>query len=171
MTKKTSFAAIASLLLVALPVSAQPYNKWKEVNDWNIFVNEATNGCFMEYGTEDNYVFHIGTTDEMFGRDESERNYFLGFYAPVDSGFAGVQEEEVTFRTGPDAFAGSAYSYQRENHHGWWVRINNPKLVDDLRDRRELTVRSSSGGEKTIDLLELKIDEAFAEMKECQLQR
>lgn len=170
MTSKALFVALAAAVTVATPLSAQPFNLWKEVNEWKIFVNEATDGCFMEYGTPDNYVFHIGTTDEMFGRDESERKYFLGFYAPINSGFAGIQTEEVKFTTGPDAFVGDAYSYQRENHHGWWVEVDNDNLIDDLRSRGELRITSASGGAVAINLFELRIDEAFEEMKECQLQ-
>lgn len=171
MKSKAIFAGIGAVMLTASPISAQPYDMWKEVNDWKIFVNEATNGCFMERGTPDDYVFHIGTTDEMFSGAEFDRNYFMGFYAPVDSGFAGVQEEEVTFTSGPDAFVGKAASYQRENHHGWWIEANNDTLMDDLRTRGELTVRSASGGEAIIDLFELRINDAFEEMVECQLQR
>jgi len=161
---------VAALVLAAAPLSAQPYNLWKEVNDWKIFVNEATNGCFMERGTPDDHVLHIGTTDEDFG-SESDRKFFLGFYAPINSGFAGTQEDEVTFTSGPDAFVGEAASFQRENHHGWWIKTDNDTLMDDLRTRGELTVRSASGGEAIINLFELRIEDAFEEMVQCQLQR
>lgn len=164
--KQLAAASVATMMLAA-PLAAQPFNLWLEVNEWKIFVNEATNGCFMEHGTPDDYVFHIGTTEEMFG-PEFDRSYFLGFYAPINSGFAGIQTEEVKFTTGPDAFVGQAYSYQRENHHGWWVEINNENLIDDLRTRRELKVTSASGGEAVVDLAELRIDEAFEQLIECQ---
>lgn len=159
-----------SCFALATPLSAQDYDLWKNVSDWKIFLNEATNGCFMELGTDDDFVVHIGTTEEMFKGTESDRTYFLGLFAPVESGFAEAQTEEVTFKTGPDAFVGEAYSMQRGDHHGWSIQVNNSKLLDDLHNRRALEVTSASGGTVMIDLDEMKTGEAFDQLTECQIQ-
>jgi hypothetical protein len=164
-------AASTIIALAAAAAAAQPFQSWKEVNDWNIVFNEATEGCFMEHVTPEGFVLHIGTTAALFGRGSDDRQYFVGFYAPTDSGFASSQEDGVTFVSGPDAFTGTAHEITKDGYHGWWTETNNDNLVDDLRDRRQMTVTSSSGGEAIINLIELGIDEAFAEMQECQLRK
>ena len=171
MDVKPKWAAVAVATLLATGATAQPFDRWTEVNNWNIIINEATKGCFMEHQTPEGYVLHIGTTDAMFGRDSSERNYFLGFYAPVDSGFAESNDTSVSFESGPDRFVGTAHEITREGYHGWSVDTNNDNLVDDLNNRNTMTVKAEGGGEALINLFELGIAEAFAEMQECQLMR
>jgi hypothetical protein len=169
--KIQTFAACLAIGLSSATAYAQPFQTWKEVNNWNIIFNEATDGCFMEHLTPEGFVLHIGTTAALFGRGDDDRQYFVGFYAPTDSGFASSGEDEVTFVTGPDAFVGVAHEITKEGYHGWWTETNNDNLVDDLRDRRQMTVTSGSGGEAIINLIELGIDGAFAEMQECQLRK
>lgn len=169
MTNLKTISAVSVFCFAAGQLLAQPLDSWKEVNDWNIVFNEATSGCFMEHVTPEGFVLHIGTNDAMFSGAEDERAYFVGFYAPVDSGFSSSQESNIEITSGPDAFAGTAHEIVRDGYHGWVANTNNDKLVDDLRDRKTMVVKAEGGGEALINLFELGIDEAFTEMVECQL--
>ena len=171
MNKLKYLKATAAAICIASPLVAQPFEPWREVNEWNIIFNEATSGCFMEHETPEGFVLHIGTTDDMWSGAADDRAYFVGFYAPEDGGFAPTQDVDIEIASGPDSFVGTAHELPRDGYHGWWSYTNNDNLIDDLLTRKTMTVSAEDGGTAFINLFQLGIDDAFAQLVECQLMR
>lgn len=155
----------AALALPSL-AAAQPFTSYGEAEGWNIFVNGATNGCFMEQQQGD-LVVQMGTQG---GADFA----FVAVYAMEELGIVQGDPIEVSFFIDGEEFAGTASGVQRSTSDGGviegaTIKANNPNFGDAIANKQTMTIMGQSGNSTDIDLSGTRA--AIEATRACQAER
>ncbi|MEP1352556.1 MAG: hypothetical protein ABJX32_18695 [Tateyamaria sp.] len=160
------FAAIVTASTTL--VTAQPYDFKSTEGTWNIFVNEATQGCFMEHQSDKGIVMQIGTEAAMLGTGPNDSFGFVAIYVPGERPVDVNPEEVVVVKIGPNTYAGVASTVDRDGYHGGVIVSRDQTLEFDLKERRSMEIISSSGTTVTVNLAALKIEPGLDAVIACQ---
>lgn len=165
-TAASAFAACVALS--ATLATAQPYDFKSTVGPWNVFVNEATQGCFMEHESDQGIVMQIGTEAAMLGTGPNDSFGFVAIYVPGERPVDVNPEEVVVIKIGPNTYAGVASTVDRDGYHGGVVISRDQTLEFDLKERLSMDIVTSSGATVAVNLAALKIEPALDAVVACQ---
>ena len=174
MTRSNHFKAkvlsvlAASIAVPATLVTAQPYDFKSTEGSWNVFVNEATQGCFMEHESDQGIVMQIGTEAAMVGTGPNDSFGFVAIYIPGERPADVNPEETVVVNIGPNTYAGVASTVERDGYYGGVIVSRDQTLEYDLRERLSMEIASSSGTTVTVNLAALKIGPGLDAVVACQ---
>jgi len=169
LTKFAAHAAFATgIALFGLTASAQPFQFKAKEGGWNIFVNEATQGCFMEHESPQGIVMQIGTEAAMIGSGTHDAFGFLAIYVPGERPVDVNPTEVVVVNIGQNTYLGTAATIQRDGYYGGVIISNDPTLEFDLRERLKMEILSSGGTTVLVNLAALKINDALGAVRSCQ---
>lgn len=158
----------ASIALMGTVASAQPFQFKSSQSGWNIFVNEATQGCFMERESAQGIVMQVGTEAAMVGTGLDDTFGFLAIYVPGERPVDVNPTEVVVINIGQNTYFGTAATVTRDGYYGGVVISKDPTLEYDLRERLKMEILSSSGTQVIVNLAALKIGEALGAVRDCQ---
>lgn len=169
LNKFTAQSAIAiGIALIGTVASAQPFQFKETKGSWNIFVNEATQGCFMEHESPQGIVMQIGTEAAMVGSGTHDTFGFLSIYVPGERPVDVNPTEVVVVNIGQNTYLGTAATIERDGYYGGVIISNDPTLEYDLRERLKMEILSSSGTAVLVNLAALKIGDALGAVRSCQ---
>ena len=163
-----SFVLPAVVALSGTAALAQPFEFKESTGGWNIFVNQATQGCFMERETEQGIVWQIGTEAGMLGAGNDDNFGFMAIYVPGERPADVNPQEVVVVTIGPNTYIGTAATIEREGYYGGMVVSSDATLEFDLRNRLTMEILSSSGARVEVQLARTDIDAALDAVVACQ---
>ena len=168
MSKFILAAAAVAATTFAASVGAQPFTAKGSAGGWNVFLNEATNGCFIERQTAQDIVMQMGTEAALVEADPDDPLGFMSIWIPGDAPADANPEELVIVEIGPNKYVGVAAQGTREGFHGATVLASGSELGFDLRNRRSMKIFSTSGSEVDIQLNASNIGDALDALVACQ---
>ena len=158
-------AALATALaaLCALPLAAQPFTPYGQFGGWRVFVNGATQGCFMEE-MQDGLVIQMGTQG---GADFG----FIAAYTEGEAGIAQGEEMTVLIEIDGEGFGGIARGVRREQADGTLLEgavtiSRSPAFAEALARGRTMRVVADGGNLVEIDLS--GTEAAIRAVRDCQ---
>lgn len=163
-------ATAAGATLCATLAQAQPFEFKSTTGGWNIFVNEATQGCFMERETEQGIVWQIGTEAGMLGVGGTDNFGFMAFYVPGERPVDVNDQEVVIVTIGPNTYFGTTATIERDGYYGGVVVSKDETLEFDLRNRLTMEILVSSGARVEVQLAQSDIDAAMQATRACQAE-
>lgn len=164
---KTTALALA-LVTTASVATSQPFEPRGSAGGWNVFLNTRTEGCFIERETPQGVVLQIGTERALVEASPDDPIGFLSLWMPGDAPPSANPNELLVVQIGQNQYIGVAASGTRDGFHGATVLASNSELGFDLRNRRTMEIRSSSGREIQIRLNASNIADALDAMMVCQ---
>ncbi len=156
---------------VALAVgsaSAQEIQPRGSAGGWNVFLNEATMGCFIQRETAQGIFLQIGTEAALVEINPDDPIGFMSIWIPGSAPEGANSSELVVVEIGPNTYIGSAATGTREGFYGATVIAQGSALGFDLRNRRAMTIVSSGGARVDIQLNASNLDEALDALQDCQ---
>ena len=160
-------ATCAAVTLVGA-ASAQTIQPRGNAGGWGVFLNEATNGCFIQRETAEGIFLQIGTEAALVELTPDDPIGFLSIWIPGAAPENANPAELVVMEIGPNTYFGASASGTRQGYHGATVIAQGSELGFDLRNRRNMTVISSSGARVDIRLNASNISEALDALGACQ---
>lgn len=161
-------AGAVALSALASVAGAQPFEAKGTAGGWNVFLNEATGGCFIERQTEQDIVMQIGTEAALVEANPEDPMGFMSIWMPGDAPENANPDELVVVEIGPNKYIGVAATGAREGFHGATVLAAGSELGFDLRNRRSMTIFSTSGREIQVQLNASNLDQALDALVSCQ---
>ena len=165
--KKILTVAVMALGLAG-PASAQDIMQKGSAGGWNVFLNSATNGCFIQRETDQGIFMQIGTEAKMVEMTPDDPIGFLSLWIPGEAPANANPSELVIVEIGPNTYLGAAASGTREGFHGATVLAQGSELGFDLRNRRDMKITSTSGTVVEVRLNASDISTALDALADCQ---
>ena len=166
--KKLFISTAAALVAMTGAATAQPFDAKGSAGGWNVFFNQATGGCFIERQTGQDIVMQIGTEAALVEANPDDPMGFLSIWIPGEAPENANPDELVIVEIGPNKYIGIAAQGAREGFHGATVLAAGSELGFDLRNRRSMTIFSTSGAEVQVQLNASNIDAALDALVACQ---
>ena len=151
--KRFMLFATCAAAITAGVAQAQSITPRGSAGGWGVFLNETTSGCFIQRETAQGIFLQIGTEAALVELTPDDPIGFMSIWIPG---------------LGPNTYFGSAATGTREGYHGATVIAQGSELGFDLRNRRNMTVISSSGARVDVRLNASNISEALDALIECQ---
>lgn len=139
-----------------------------EAGGWNVFLNEATQGCFIQRETAEGIFMQIGTEAELVALTPDDPIGFMSIWIPGEAPANANPAELIVVDIGPNSYLGAAATGTREGYHGATVLAQGSELGFDLRNRRAMTITSTSGRIIEIQLNASDISTALDALGDCQ---
>jgi hypothetical protein len=166
--KRTFSPAAFALAVAAGAVHAQQIEPRGSAGGWDVFLNEATMGCFIQRETAEGIFLQIGTEAALVEMNPDDPIGFMSIWIPGSAPEGANPNELVVMEIGPNTYIGAAASGAREGYHGATVVAQGSELGFDLRNRRSMTILSTSGARVEVQLNESDISEALDALVACQ---
>ena len=148
MLKKT-FAGIAlATALFAGSAFAETFEKYGEVEGWNVFIDHSKKSCMIEKSDDVGHVVQMGLT----------RNREVGYLGVFRSGEADIvsgEKRDVAILIGDNIYTGKSTGMRgniTEGYSGGYVVSDNPQFVKDIREQYTMTVFPNQKYTFTVDL-------------------
>ena len=166
--KKVFGLAACLATLVTGAATAQSIEPRGQAGGWRVFLNEATMGCFIQRETAQGIFLQIGTEKQLVDMSPDDPIGFLSVWLPGPAPANANPEELIVMDIGPNTYVGSAIAGERQDFHGATVFAQGSTLGFDLRNRRSMSILSTSGARVEIQLNASNISEALDALIECQ---
>ena len=148
--------------------SAQDIMPKGSAGGWNVFLNGATNGCFIQRETEQGIFLQIGTEAALVELMPDDPIGFLSIWIPGEAPANSDPAELVLVEIGPNSYIGAAARGAREGYHGATVLAQGSELGFDLRNRRAMTITASNGAVVKVQLNASDVSSALDALADCQ---
>ena len=166
--KRFMLFATCAAAITAGVAQAQSITSRGSAGGWGVFLNETTSGCFIQRETAQGIFLQIGTEAALVELTPDDPIGFMSIWIPGPAPANANPAELVVMEIGPNTYFGSAATGTREGYHGATVIAQGSELGFDLRNRRNMTVISSSGARVDVRLNASNISEALDALIECQ---
>ncbi len=166
--KKALLLATCAAAMAFGAAQAQTIQPRGSAGGWNVFLNEKTMGCFIQRETAQGIFLQIGTEAALMEMSPDDPIGFLSIWLPGPAPENANPAELVVVRIGPNTYIGAAARGQREGFHGGTIVATGSTLGFDLRNRRNMTIFSTSGAEIEVRLNASNISEALDALGACQ---
>lgn len=147
----TAFATCLSVSTVqaedAVPPGNDGFNKFGEVGDWTVYVDNERKSCLIERVGDGNVVQMGLTKDHSFG--------YLGVFSQGDTGVKAGSKEEIFIDIDGVIFSSEATGMKgniTKGYSGGYILANNPVFIDAIANKYKMTVFPENEGMFTVDL-------------------
>ena len=165
---KKILTAVVCTLGFASAATAQDVVQRGSAGGWNVFLNEATQGCFIQRETAQGIVMQIGTEAALLELRPDDPIGFLSIWIPGEAPADANPAELILVEIGQNKYIGAAASGTREGYFGATVLAQSSQLGFDIRNRRAMKITSTSGRIIEIQLNASNISEALDALGDCQ---
>ena len=164
----TPIGLIFSIAIAASSAGAQQIESKGKAGGWGVFLNGATNGCFIQRETKEGIFMQIGTEAALVEEDPDDPIGFLSLWLPGEAPENANPLELVKVDIGQNTYIGASASGTRQGYYGATVVAKGSTLGFDLRNRRSMSVTSTSGAKVDIQLNASNISDALDALVACQ---
>ena len=159
----TKMLAAAAVITTALTTaaSAETYEKYGEIEGWNVFIDVEKKSCLIEAVDDAENVVQMGLTeDRSVG--------YLGVFTKAETNIKKGETEAVAILIGENIYLGEATGMRgniTEGYSGGYVTSDNPMFVKDIEQQYEMIVFPEKDYTFIVDLAGTK--KAIEMAREC----
>lgn len=134
-TKSVATTA-AAILFVASSAGADTFQKFGDVEGWNVFIDNEKKSCLIEKSDDAGNVVQMGlTTDRGVA--------YLGVFTKAKTGIKSGQKEAVLVDIDGNLYVGEATGMRgniTKGYSGGYVLSDDPQFIDDIARKYVMTV-------------------------------
>jgi hypothetical protein len=147
--KNLKTVALATILasVISVPVQADTYSLYGEVEGWRVFVDETKKTCLIERTDENENVVQMGLTDDNY--------VYLGVFTKDEVDFENGEAEAIQIIIGDQSYSGNANTLRgnlSNDYSGGYVYSTSPQFAEDLAKQYTAQVFPEKSFAFTIDL-------------------